>query len=124
MDWKKHLPTLNAWLERRRVARLNQLPKHLQPVSIRPILLQLVLNTAIIVTFSILMLNKDEYVSNAGPAMGLVICLLFLFYTVPSSYRLHRRHKGVRGQRLAKLNIWLAGIAFLFLPISIAVFLE
>jgi hypothetical protein len=120
---KSHLPTFSGYLEKRRKAKQNRLPKHLRPPEIWPIWLQVVLNSGLIITLSNLMVDRDDYLTEAGPAIILVICFLLLIYTLISAFRLRRTYDNIRGQRLAKLNLVLMGIAFLCWAGSIVVFL-
>ncbi len=121
---RKHLPTIPAYLDKRRKAKLNQLPKHLRPLPIWPLWLQLALNCGLIITLYNMMVDRDDYVSEAGPAIGLVVCILLLIYTFISAFRLKHRHAGARGGRLATLNILSMLLAFLFWCGSILVFLS
>ncbi|OGR90136.1 MAG: hypothetical protein A2992_08955 [Elusimicrobia bacterium RIFCSPLOWO2_01_FULL_59_12] len=120
---KKALPTLMGHLERRRKVAQNQLPKHLRPLPRWPIVIQLALNSGIFITLSWLMLNRDEFLTEATPALGLVVCLLLLIYTLISAMRLKQRYKHLPGRRLAALNVWLMGLAALMIPLSVAYFL-
>jgi phosphatidylserine synthase len=117
------LPTLSAYLEKRRKARQNRLPKHLRPLVIWPVGLQIALNTGLIVALCNLMTDRDDYVTEAGPAVVLVVCFLLLIYTMITSVRLKRFHSGMRGERLAKINLGLMIIAFLLWAASIVAFL-
>jgi len=120
---KTHLPTVSKYLEKRRKAKQNQLPKHLRPREIWPVWIQLVLHAGLIVTLFNLMVDRDDYVTEAGPAIALVICLLILIYTLISAVRLRRVYDKIRGQKLAKLNLGMMILAFLFWAASIVVFL-
>ena len=120
---KKHIPTVVGYLERREEAKRNRLPKHLRPLPRWPLFLQIGLNVGIFITLCWLMINRDEFMTEATPALGLVICLLLLIYTLISALQLRQRYAKLPGQRLAKLNLWLMGAAALMFPISIAYFL-
>ena len=85
---KAHLPTIPQYLEKRRKAKANQLPKHLRPPEIRPLWVQIILNSAIIITLFNLMVDRDDFMSEAGPAIALVVCLLLLIYTLITAMRL------------------------------------
>ncbi len=121
--WKHALPTVASFWERRRQTAQNQLPRHLRAPSKWPIRFQLLLNLGILITLITLMLNKDDYVSEAGPAIGLVVCSLLLIYTLIAALQLRQRFDKIDGQKLAKVNVWLMVIAFLSLPLAIATFL-
>jgi hypothetical protein len=121
---KMHLPTLSHYLEKRRVAKTNQLPKHLRPPEIRPVWIQIFLNSALIVTLCNLMVDRDDFMSEAGPAITLVICLLLLIYTLITALRMRHTYDKTRGQKLAKLNVGLMILAFLLWAASIVVFLS
>ena len=86
-------------------------------------MLQIIFNLAIFIALLTLILNKDEYVTDAGPAITMVICLMGLIYTVISGFKMRTRYQNTRGARLAKLNFWLMVIALVSWPISVAVFL-
>jgi hypothetical protein len=120
---KRHVPTFFGFVERRQAARRNRLPKHLRPIVLWPLYLQIVLNTTLIITLSTLMLNKDEYLTDAGPAIVMAICLVMLFYTVSSAFKLKVRYAQIRGRRLSRLNFWLMALAFLCWPLAVVVFL-
>jgi hypothetical protein len=117
------LPTFSAWLEKRRKARRNRLPKHLRPPEIWPIWIQIALNSGLIVTHFNLMIDRDDYLTEAGPAIAMVLCFLFLIYTLISAVRLRRHHESLRGRRLAKVNLGLMVIAFLSWAGTVVVFL-
>jgi len=121
---KKHLPTVPKYLEKRRKAKQNQLPKHLRPLPIWPIGIQLVLNAGLIVALFNLMVDRDDYLTEAGPAIILVVCLLILIYTLITAFRLRHVHDKTRGQKWAKLNIALMILAFLCWAGTIVVFLS
>jgi hypothetical protein len=124
IDIKTHLPTLSQFLEKRRKAKANQLPKHLRPPEIRPVWVQLVLNSALIITLCNLMVDRDDFMSEAGPAITLVICLLLLIYTLITAMRMRHTYDKSRGEKLAKLNVGLMMLAFLLWAASIVVFLS
>ncbi len=46
---KAHLPTFSGYLEKRKKAKQNRLPKHLRPPEIWPLWIQIVLNRGLIV---------------------------------------------------------------------------
>jgi hypothetical protein len=121
---KTHLPTIPKYLEKRRKAKQNRLPKHLRPPEVWPIWLQLVLNIGILMTLWNLMIDKDDYLTEAAPAVILVVCFLFLIYTFISGFRLRRLHDKVRGQTLTKWNLTVMAIAFLFWAASIVIFIS
>ena len=120
---KTKLPTFVGYWERRQKAAYNRLPKHLRPPAIWPIGIQVVINAAVFVTLVTLMVNKDEYVTEAGPAITMVLCLLVLIYTVINGVRMRNDYRNIRGQGLAKFNFWLMVAAFIAWPLSVAVFL-
>jgi hypothetical protein len=121
---KRHLPTIPRYLEKRRKAKQNQLPKHLRPPEVWPIWIQIVLNSALIIALYNLMVDRDDYLTEAGPAMVLVICLLVLIYTLISALRLRQTYHQTRGRNLAQFNFALMILAFLFWAGSIVVFLS
>src|ERR1700752_2937053 len=110
---RAHLPTIPSYLERRRKKKANQLPKHLRPLAIFPIWIQIILNSAILITLYNLMVDRDDFMTEAGTAIVLVVCLLFLIYTLITALRLRQTYIKVRGQRLAKLNLALMAFAFI-----------
>lgn len=120
---KKSLPTLMGWVERRQEKARNQLPKHLRPLPMWPIFLQIVLNFSIIFTLSWLMISRDDFMTEAAPAVGLVICLLLLIYTLISAVQLKQRYQKTHGQRWSVINFWLMCAAALLYPASVAYFL-
>lgn len=120
---KKALPTFFGYWERRSLAAKNRLPKHLRPLPRWPLLIQLALNTGIIAALAVLMINKDDFVTDAGPAAVLVICLLLIIYTLISGFQLKHRYQNVQGHRLAVLNFWVMLMALLMFPLSVAFFL-
>jgi hypothetical protein len=121
---KKHLPTIPRYLEKRRKRKQNQLPKHLRPPEVWPIWIQMVLNSALVITLYNLIVDRDDYLTEAGPAIILVVCLLVLIYTLITALRLRQTYQNTRGRRLAKINVWLMIIAFLCWTGSIVVFLS
>lgn len=120
---KRHVPTLMGYWERRRQARKNQLPKFLRPLSRWPILWQMAVNVGIISTLTYLIVNQDDFVSEAGPAIGLVICVLLLIYTLIEGFELKNRYKKTPRYRLAVVNFWLMWIAAVMIPVSVVTFL-
>jgi hypothetical protein len=117
------LPTLTRILENRQKAKRNRLPKHLRPIPLWPIGVQMVLNAGLGITLTNLMLDRDEYLSEFGPAIALVACLLLLIYTLISAVRLRRLHDQTRGQKWAKINLALMALAFFSWALSIVVYL-
>ena len=113
-----------GFFERRRGRVKNQLPKHLRPLPRWPIYLQMALNLAIAITLSTLMINQDDYLTDAGPAVGMVVCLLFLIYTLISAFQMRHRYEKTKEHRLTVINLWLMGIAFLMFPICVGTFLR
>ena len=69
-----HLPTVGRYLEKRRKAKANQLPKHLRPPAVRHIWFQIFLNSVLIIVLLNLMADRDDFMSEAAPAIALVIC--------------------------------------------------
>jgi len=120
---KRNIPTFMAFWERRRKASRNRLPKHLRPPSVWPIWIQLLLNIGIIVALCTLMLNKDDYLTDAGPAITMILCLLMLIYTIYEGLHMRDRYQKTKGHRLATLNFWIMAVAFLCWPAAVAVFL-
>jgi len=82
-QFKNYLPTLNAWWEKRRKERQNRLPRHLRPAEIWPIWIQIALNTGLILTLCNLMIDRDDYLTEAGPAIIMIIAFLFLSLSRP-----------------------------------------
>jgi hypothetical protein len=121
---KAHLPTIPQYLEKRRKAKQNRLPKHLRPLDVWPLWVQIALNSGLIMTLYNLMVNRDDYLSEAGPALVMVGCLLLLIYTLISAVQKRHIYHNIRGQRLAKLNFALMVLAFLLWAGSIVVFLS
>ena len=119
---KTKLPTFYNYLEKRRLAKINQLPKHLRAPEQWPIALQIALNISLLYTFIYLMWYREEFVTEAYPGMAIVICTVFLFYTVPAAIRLRRKFKGIKGSRWTHLNFWIMIIAAFLLPVTIAYF--
>jgi hypothetical protein len=120
---KASLPTIMAFWERREQRLRNQLPRHLRPLPSWPIWLQIALNIGIAITLASLMANRDEFFSEAVPAMGMVICLLLCIYTLISAVQLKSRYLKTPLHKLAQINLWLMIIAFLMLPASVSYFL-
>ncbi len=120
---KQNFPTFVSYWEKRQKARRNRLPKHLRPPTLWPVLLQMALNGGIAITLLTILLNKDDYVTDAAPAIGMVICTLLLIYTVISGIQLRNRYADNKGERLALINLWLLGGAFLCLPAVIIAYL-
>ena len=112
-----------GYWERRSRAAKNKLPKHLRPLPRWPIVVQMVFNLGITATLTTLMIHQEDYVTEAGPAVAMVICLLTLIYTLISAFQLKRRYKNIKGRRLAQINFWFMAIALLMFPLSVAVFL-
>jgi hypothetical protein len=111
-ELKRKIPTFIGYWEKRQLAARNRLPKHLRPPARWPIVVQMALNIAILITLSTLMMNKDEYVTDAGPAI-----------TVIEGFQMKNRYINTRGARLAKFNFWLMALAFISWPMAVAVFL-
>jgi hypothetical protein len=120
---KLRLPTIFAYLEKRRKAKQNQLPKHLRPPVIWPIWIQIALNSGLLVTLCNLIIDRDDYLSEAGPAIILVICFLLLIFTLIEAVRYRRFYDKIRGKRLAKINFFLMIAAFLTWAACIVMFL-
>ena len=120
---REKLPTLFNLINQRREAARNRLPKHLRPPSRGPILVQLALNAGLIVVLCTIMLNKDDYVSEAGPAIALIVCLLFLIGTVATAVHYRKLYRGTPLQRWAKLNFGFMVVALLCWPAAIYVYL-
>ena len=59
----------------------------------------------------------------AVPAIGLVVCLLTLIYTLISALQLKNRYHKAPGYRWAVANLWIMGVAALLFPASVAFFL-
>src|SRR5688572_25540888 len=97
---REHLPTIPAYLEKRRKAKENQLPKHLRPIPVWPVWVQLIVNSALIVTLYNMMVDREDYLTEAGPAVLLVVCLLLLIYTFIQAFRMKQRYATGRGKRL------------------------
>ena len=120
---KTHLPTVAAFMERRKKARENRLPKHLRPLPTLPIWIQVTLNSALVIALFNMMVDRDDYLTEAGPAIALVACLLLLIYSLISAMQLRHRYLKIRGARLAKFNFALMILAFLSWAATIVVFL-
>ena len=121
--WLEHLPTVATYFEKRKKAKLNRMPKHLRPLEVWPLWIQLALNSALIIALFNLMVDRDDFLTEAAPAIALVICFLILVYTLITAIRLRRVYAKIRGQKLATINLWLMIVAFLFWSGSIVVFL-
>jgi len=120
---KNYFPTFAAWRDRRRKQRQNQLPKHLRPPVIWPIWIQIALNTGLIIMLCNLMIDRDDYLTEAGPAIAMIVAFLFLIFTLIEAVRYRRHYEKIRGARLAKINFILMIVAFLSWAGSIVVFL-
>lgn len=120
---KRYVPTFMAYWEKRQRAARNKLPKHLRPPAVWPAWIQILVNLSVIFALWTLMVNKDEYLTEAGPAITLVVCLLLLIYTVINAVRMRVHYRQTPGQRWATVNFWLMVIAFLSWPATVAVFL-
>lgn len=120
---KQHLPTVTGYLERRKKASQNQLPKHLRPKPIWPIFFQMALNAGLLYTLCTVMISHGDYLTEAGPAIAMVVCFLFLIYTMITALQLKKSHAKTRGNRWAKINFWLMAAAFLAWPACVAVYL-
>jgi len=120
----KQLPTLHAWLEKRREVRRNQLPEHLRPVPTWPIVIQIILNIGIAYSLLSLMWNRDDVFSEGKAGAGISVCMLLVIATLVQAIRYKRRYAGIPGQRLAKINFWVMVFAFLCLPAAISVFMN
>src|SRR5262249_18466677 len=101
----------------------NQLPKHLRPISRRPILFQMLLNIAIGIFLCGLMWNRDEFMSEATPAIGLVTCLICLIYTLITALQYRHRYTKAAYQRLTTMNLGLMGFAAFLWGSSVVYFL-
>lgn len=121
---KRHVPTVTRWLERRAEGKRNRLPAHLRPRPVWPIWIQVLLNLALIYTFFHLMLNRDEFFSDTGPASVLAVCTLVLIGTIIEGLRYRKLYHGKPGARLAKTNFILLCIAFISWPFAIATFIN
>jgi hypothetical protein len=124
MTLKKALPTFSEAIDRWRKKRHNRLPKHLRPPEIWPLWLQIAFNSGLIIALSSMIIDQDDYLSDAGPAIGMVVCFLFLVYTVISSLQMRVRFQGIRGAKLAKVNLWMTGSAFLLWAYTVSIFLR
>src|SRR5258706_6279537 len=98
---KKHLPTVSNYLDKKRKSKETGLPKRLRPREIWSLWIQIVLNSGLIIALFNLMVDRDDYLTEAGPAIVLVVCLLLLIYALISAVRLRRFHEKIRGQKLA-----------------------
>lgn len=120
---KEHIPTFVGIYEKRKLAKKNRLPKHLRPISLWPIAGQMALNIGILSALLNVIVNKDEYLTDAGPAISMVVCLLLLIYTVISAVHLKKLHTSSRGAKLARINFWLMLAALISWPACVAVYL-
>lgn len=120
---KRWVPTLIHYLERRQHTAKNQLPKHLRPLPLWPLWLQIVINIAVMTTVILLIVNRDDFLTEAAPGMGLVICLLTLIYTLISAFKLRHRYQKVKGRHLALVNLGLMIAAFVSWVVSIVMFM-
>ena len=120
---RKHLPTVAAWWDRRRKEKENRLPRHLRPPAIWPLWIQVALNIGLIVTLWNLMIGRDDYLTEAGPAITMGICFLVLIFTIIESVRMRRFYDKRRGVKLSKVNMVLTILAFLSWAGCIVVFL-
>jgi hypothetical protein len=116
-------PTLAAWWEKRQKAKHNRLPKHLRPPEVWPIWIQIALNVGLIVMLANMMIDRDDYLTEAGPAIGMIVAFLFLIFTVIEGIRYRRHYDKIRGSRLAKFNFVIMILAFLSWAGCIVVFL-
>jgi len=120
---KEKIPTFLSWWETRQKARQNQLPRHLRPMPIWPVKVQCVLNLAVFYFLYSLMVDQDDYLTDAGPAMIMAACLILLLFTLPTAIRMKRRYQGLPGQRWTKVNFWLMGLALVMWPLTVAFYL-
>lgn len=118
-----HLPTLAGYLDRREKRLKNQLPKHLRPRAVWPIAAHIVLNFGILATLCTVMWNKEEYLTESGPAIAMVVCLLLLIYAFISAGRLKLLHSGTGATKWVRFNFWLMITALLSWPACVAVYL-
>ena len=121
---KAHLPTVSTYLEKRRKARQNQLPKHLRPPVVWPIWVQIALNSGLIIGVWNLIVSRDDFMTEAAPAIGLVACFMVMIYTLISAVRMRRFYDKGRGRRLARINLGLMIVAFMSWAATIVVFLS
>jgi len=121
---KRISPTVGNWLDRRAEARKKRLPEHLRPRPLWPVWIQIFLNIAIAYTLIHLMFNRDEYFTETGPAFIMGICTFLLIFAIIEGIRYRTLYKGTKGARLAKINVWFLGVAFLCLPLAISTFLN
>ncbi len=124
MTLKRTLPTVFQFLERRQKAARNRLPSHLRPPARWPIVVQIILNVAIIGTLIALISNIDDFVTDAVPAVVMIVCLLFLIYTIISGMRLRAKFLKRDGHRLAQVNFWMVIAALVLWPATVAFFLR
>ena len=123
-ELKRYVPTVAQWLQKRADVKKNRLPEHLRPRPVWPVWIQIALNILIAYTLLHLMLNRDEYFTETGPAFTLGVCTFMLIFTIIEGIRYRNRYRGKPGAKLAKINLWLLGIAFLCLPLAISIFLN
>lgn len=121
---KSTLPTLSRLLDKVRAPAAPQLPKHLRPQATWPLAVQLALNAGLIITLYNMMIDREEYLSEAGPAIVLVICLMVLISTFINAFRLRRRYATGKPKRFASLNFGMMILAFIFWCASIIVFMS
>lgn len=121
--WMAYLPTVSAYVRKRRLAKHNRLPKHLRPPEIWPLWIQIALNSGLIIALCNLMIGRDDYLTEAGPAVAMVVCFLFQIFTLIEAVRYRRHYAKTRGSRLAAVNFGLMIVAFLSWAASIVVFL-
>ncbi len=67
---KTHLPTVTNYLEKRKKAKQNRLPKHLRPPEIWPLWIQIALNSGLIIALSNMMVDRDDFLTEAAPAIA------------------------------------------------------
>jgi hypothetical protein len=120
---KRNLPTFFGFIEKRRKLRQKRLPKHLQPLPLWPVWFQVALNFLLIGTNLTLIWNKDEYLTDVGPSIPMIVGLLFLFYAVISAFQLRSQFFKGRGARLVKIDIALTVLSFLTWTGAIVAFL-
>ena len=120
----RHMPTLSQWVDKRAAIKRNRLPEHLRPRPIWPLWIQIILNLSIAYTLAHLMWNRDEYFTETGPAFIIGICIFLLIFTMIEGLTYRTRYRGKPGGRLAKINLWLLGLAFFCLPFAIFIFMS
>lgn len=121
---QKHLPTIAAWQARLREARLRQLPEHLRPRPLWPLWFHLFINTSVFFTLWYLMLYRDDFFSEAGPAFALGVCTFVLIATLAAGVDYRRTLEGMKGHRLATWNLRLVFLTFLCLAAAIVTFMN